>query len=270
MIRTSPPSTHLTIAQIEQSLERIDPIGLEQLKSAALLDRVDTKYILTLSQLPALLGDLAPHYRVLCVNQTRLNHYQTVYFDTPCFAIYHQHHNGLRDRYKVRARRYVESNATFFEIKHKTHHNRTVKARLPISGTELKLTGEAVGFLGAHSPYKAHDLEPKLWNNYQRITLVSRARPERVTMDLNIEFGWGNATAALSGVVIVEVKALHPSQPSDIVPHLRALGLRPVSFSKYCAGVVLLYDHVKRNNFKPQMRKLEQLIREEGAYVPLA
>jgi len=267
MYNTQASPTHHDTAQIEQQLALFEPIRLDQMKDAALLDRVDRKYMLTLGQLSSVLADLTPDYRVLTVNHKRLNRYQTVYFDTPDFEIYHQHHNGFPDRYKVRARRYVESGVMFFEIKHKTHHNRTIKARVPISGAQTQITSEADGFLGANSPYRACDLEPKLWNEYQRVTLVSKARPERITIDLNVAFGWNGASAALTDVVIVEVKQSSPNQPSDIVPRLRRLGVRAAQFSKYCAGVTLLYDHVKRNNFKMQLQRLQKHIRKDGSYV---
>ena len=40
---------------------------------------------------------------------------------------------------------------------------------------------------------------------------------------------------------------------------MRRQGIRSVAFSKYCAGVYMLYDNVKTNNFKPVMRLVEKL-----------
>ncbi len=53
-----------------------------------------------------------------------------VVFDTPEFELFRWHHAGGRNRYKVRARQYVESRYTFLEVKHKTNKQHTVKSRL--------------------------------------------------------------------------------------------------------------------------------------------
>lgn len=260
------PPVQLPLPTVAHILGQFTPIGLDQLGGAALLDRVDTKYTVTMGQLAVLLPLLQPSYRVLSVNGARLNRYHTVYYDTPSFGIYTRHHNGSAERYKVRARRYEETGVSFFEVKHRTHGRRTVKSRLPLTEFAV-LTAETDGFLGANTPYRAADLEAKLWNDYRRITLVSKTSDERVTVDLDVSFGWQDAMHTLDGVAIIEIKRAASSQHSDVVPHLRRMGLRPASLSKYCTGVVLLYPQVKSNNFKPQMRRLSKLIGQESRYV---
>ncbi len=96
-----------------------------------------------------------------------------------------------------------------------------------------------------------------------RITLVSTHRPERLTLDINMEFSWGHAHSDLPGIVVAEVKQERISQSSDFIQEMRDLGVRPNRFSKYCAGVYMLYDHVKINNFKSRIRLVEKLMREE-------
>ncbi len=40
---------------------------------------------------------------------------------------------------------------------------------------------------------------------------------------------------------------------------MRALGNRPAGMSKYCIGMLLLHDRVKRNAFKPILLQLERI-----------
>ena len=72
-----------------QSLAAFDPISLDESASARLMKRTDTKYVFPSHSLPAILDHLQPVYRVLEVDGVRLQHYQTLYFDTPHFQIYH-------------------------------------------------------------------------------------------------------------------------------------------------------------------------------------
>ncbi len=95
------------------------------------------------------------------------------------------------------------------------------------------------------------------------MTLVSKDRPERLTLDLNVEFGWEQASRSLDGVVIAEVKQAEFSQQSPFIQQMRRQGIRPLSFSKYTAGVYHLYNHVKINNFKSQIRQVNKVIERE-------
>lgn len=249
--------------RMERLFARFDPISLAEMERVALLDRTDTKYVMGGSQLYAALRQVAGEYRVLCINYSCLNHYQTLYFDTPDFAMYRQHHNGVASRYKVRARKYVDSALAFMEVKHKTNQNRTVKSRLPIPDIMTYLRGAASGLVAANTPFDTADLEPKLWNDYVRITLVSRQRAERLTLDFNLVFSWGDASVVLPGIAIAEVKQDHLSQQSAFIQQMRRLGVRPMALSKYCLGACLLYDHLKINNFKPRLRQVHKIMKEE-------
>ncbi|MBN1121371.1 MAG: polyphosphate polymerase domain-containing protein [Anaerolineae bacterium] len=239
-----------------------DPISLSEMARVSLLDRVDTKYIFGVSQLYEVLPRLAGHYRVLEIEGMSLNRYQTVYFDTSDFWLYRQHHNGSNTRYKVRTRRYVDSDLNFFEIKHKTGF-RTVKTRFQIPKMKLELDRDADEFVVSHTPLKGDQLEPKLWNQYMRTTLVSKHRQERLTIDINLAFGWGNMCMELPGIVIAEVKQERLSMDSEFIQQMRALGIHPTSFSKYCMGACMLYDDLKSNNFKPNLRQVQKVLQGE-------
>jgi hypothetical protein len=255
-----------TTASMRHLLARFQPISLSEMENVTLLNRMDTKYVMGTSQLSTALQHVVEDYLVLDIDTKRLNHYQTLYFDTQDFALYRQHHNGLRSRYKVRVREYVDSDLAFLEVKRKTNRERTIKLRLQTPDVVTEIDRQADEFVDAHTPFDGQALEPKLWNDFLRITLVSKHRAERLTLDLNLEFGWGDTCVALPGIAIAEVKQERFSQHSNFMQQMRRLGIRTTRFSKYCAGVYLLYDHVKTNNFKSRMLLLDKVMRKELGY----
>ena len=250
-------------------LRRFEPITLSEMSAVALQDRTDTKFVMREGQLYNALATLTQEYRVLDIRGVRLNHYQTLYFDTADFALFQQHHIGRRERFKVRTRSYVDSHLSFLEVKHKVRQNRTVKNRIATPNLLTQVTPEADAFLNDYLPFDPEVLEPKLWNEYTRITLVSRRDCERLTLDLRLRFtGYEDSFAAsrsldLPGLAIAEVKQDGLNRGSAFVSRMRELGVRPTGFSKYCAGVAMLFDEVKHNNFKPKMRLVEKLVQGE-------
>lgn len=248
------------VAPAHALVGRFRPISLAEMADVALLNRTDTKFVLATGDLLAALADLSSAYRVLEVNGIRLNHYQTLYFDTPDFALYHRHHVGAAERYKVRARTYVESDLAFFEVKHKTKKKRTVKDRLQTPQMVTKMGRDTAVFLHHHYPYDPADLRPALWNSFTRLTLVSTARPERLTIDFDLAFYVEQRRVTLPGVAVAEVKQDGFSTNSDFIREIRARHAHPTSFSKYCLGVALLYPHLKHNNFKRQLLLVQKLL----------
>jgi hypothetical protein len=241
------------------ALGQYAPISLSKMNDVALLDRTDTKYVLPVATLQQIMPELVNAYYVLVVNKKRRSQYQTLYFDSPEFALYRRHHAGILDRYKVRSREYVDSQLAFLEVKHKTNKGRTVKSRVRTPELVTTLPGETAEFLRGAYPYDVAELEPKLWVEYTRTTLVSRNHRERVTIDLDLGYAWNGQTISLPHVAIVEVKRDALSHQSEIERHLHAHQVRPTGFSKYCIGVSLLYPGVKHNNFKPKLRLVERL-----------
>lgn len=245
---------------VESQIAQYAAVGLTELAGVTLLNRIDTKYVMHITQLTRALSELASVYRVLAVNGVRLSHYQTLYFDSPDFDLYYQHHNGARPRYKVRSREYMDTQLSFLEVKAK-RWRRTDKKRVRTDGFVMSLDDGAGRFVGHYAPVDVALLEPKLWNSFQRITLVSTRHAERLTLDINLQFEWGGRRAALPGIAIAEVKQEGVSTRSDFMQQMRAYGVRPTGFSKYCAGIGLLYD-VKDNNFRPTMQRVFRLMAE--------
>ncbi len=255
------PRTAQAQPNFDGLLRQFAPISLSQMDDVALLNRTDTKFVLTAAQLYVALASLTADYQVLDVAGVRLNHYQTLYFDTPDFAMYLRHHAGGRERYKVRSRQYLDSSLTFLEVKRKTNKNRTIKSRLRTPSLVTAFGAETNLFLHDHLPPSAQALEPKLWNNFVRITLVNKVVQERLTLDLNLRFSQAGETIVLPGLAIAEVKQNGVNPDSPFIRHMRAMNLHPTGFSKYCLGVAMLYPSLKHNHFKPKLRLVEQLIR---------
>jgi VTC domain len=245
---------------LQSALDQFAPVGLADIAGAALMDRTENKYLLPLSALPALLSRLAPEYQVLTIAGETVLPYRSLYLDTPDFSFYYAHHNGRSRRYKVRFRSYEQTNTTFLEVKARQASGRTVKTRTSVPAPNLALYSADSALLG-DVPTSDQTLEPKLWVNYQRVTLVGKGHPERVTLDLGLEFRRpGDLTALSAGdVVIVELKRESRRQTSPLQAELRAQGYREGGFSKYGVGCSLLYP-VRHNAFKPQYRALEKAL----------
>ncbi len=109
--RALAPLTPPTPAALRELLTTFEPITLAQMANASLLDRSEIKYLLPQRLLLPVLAELRSAYRVLAVTGQPLSRYRTLYFDTDDLALYRRHHAGAPDRYKVRAREYVDSHA---------------------------------------------------------------------------------------------------------------------------------------------------------------
>jgi hypothetical protein len=241
----------------------MEPIDLGRMTQVALLDRLETKYVMLKSDLLEALSTLADRYWVLDINGIRLHRYVSLYFDTPAFTLYYRHHAGRKNRYKIRSREYTDTQLAFLEIKHKINQYRTIKNRVQTPFMLTQLSGEMSGFLHTHYPLETDGLEPKLLNAYQRVTLISKHRPERLTLDLNPRFVTDAGTATLPGLAIAEVKYTSAHRRSDFMRRMREMSIRPMGFSKYCVGVSLLYPDVRSNNFKPTLRAVQKIMQRQ-------
>ena len=250
-------------ARCAQLLAELQPTTLAGLETVSLLNRVDTKFLLPETQLGALLSDLARDYLVLDVDGRRMHQYRTLYFDTPGFALYRRHHGGQAARYKVRSRVYVDSGLAFFEVKAKNARGRTFKHRVSTDTLLTELTPEAAALLAEHARPDERLVEPKLRNDFLRITLVGKACAERVTLDLGIQFACDGRTAILPGAVIAEVKQSGVDDSSPFMRRMREAERSPTSVSKYCVGVALLVQGIEHDAFDTKLRAFEQLAQGE-------
>ncbi len=230
-----------------------DPISLQQMDAVALLNRVDTKFVMTTDRLLTALAQIQPDYRILSINGQHLNHYSTLYFDTPNFSLYHAHVNDRAERYKVRSREYVDSHLSFLEVKHKTRKGRTIKDRIPTVQPMAQMTAETENWLRRVAPLDSGALEPKLRNTFTRLMLVSKQHCERVTLDVDLTFHTDDKVVRLNGIAIAEVKMDASHGDSSFLEQMRAQKIRQSSFSKYAIGVAMLYSKVKKNSLKPKL-----------------
>lgn len=213
---------------------------LAEMQDVALLDRIETKYVMHSQTLLDILTAVQPYYRVLSVAGELLARYQTLYYDTADFALYHSHHAGLSNRYKVRTREYVDSALAFLEVKLKTNKNRTVKQRLPIAQPMPNFaeadSDDLAAFLHNNMPYPVQALHPVLWNRYRRITLVGKQTLERITLDVDLRFFWQDQQQQIPHLIIAEVKQAGRHQPSPFTQQLperkSAVGWRNLSLPR--------------------------------------
>jgi hypothetical protein len=225
-----------------------------------LMDRTDTKFVFSAQQLPTILKQLKNNFRILEVEGVRQSRYETLYFDTPDFQFYHRHQTKKLNRYKVRARKYVESDVNFLEIKFKNIKGRTVKERIKTSEINqfFESHQEEAKFIERKTGVNCERIQPALWVNYNRITLVNNNHSERLTIDVGLNFEWEGEVADYSFLVIAELKQ-GKAERSVFSGIMKSLFIREGGFSKYCIGIASLHPEIKQNNFKPKFHYINKL-----------
>ena len=173
--------------------------------------------------------------------------------------MYLHHHNGRLERYKIRRRKYETSDTGFFFFIRKNNKRVTRKMRIESDFNDSHIIPDENDFLIDNSPYKYSDLYPALSNKFYRITLISKCRKDRCTIDLQTQFMNETNRYQLDDLVIFELKRSSRLNSSPIVPVLRKLGIRRRGLSKYCTGRALLDKSMKINAFKPRLRYLEKI-----------
>lgn len=235
-------------------------ISLKEMDSVKLMDRTDTKYVFGVDRLPEILKVLQGHFKVLDVEGTQMSRYETLYYDTPSFDLYHKHQANKSNRHKIRSRNYVESGINFLEVKLKNNKGRTVKTRIKINEivNDIKDCDLQSEFLQVQTGYDSEYFVPQFWVNYHRTTLVSLEAKVRCTIDLNMQFIRNGDAKDYSHVVILELKQ-EKSTGSVVSALMREMGIREGGLSKYCLGVVSFNPEIKQNNFKPKLSFINKI-----------
>ncbi len=246
---------------IAKSIELFPKITLEEMRAVSLMDRVETKFLLSMKDLPGLFQVLHKDYRVVKIDDQVILDYRTVYFDTDDFFFYHEHHRKRKDRYKVRFRNYVASELTFFEVKHKKN-GRVEKKRSRVENEVFQITDDEP--LLMESGLEELDLKHTLSNYYSRITLVSNHSLERVTIDLDVRFEHEDKEEGLENLVIIELKQETLSRVSPIYMALKKALIKPYKMSKYCIGLIKTQgiENLKYNRFKKKLLRIEKITRQ--------
>jgi SPX domain protein involved in polyphosphate accumulation len=246
--------------KVESVVRLMDPISLEEMDNVRLMRRRDIKFVLPTRSVPELLMNVKEKYRILEIGGERIHHYQTLYYDTPEFDMYHEHHSRRLNRYKVRIRKYLTSDISFLEVKFKNNKGETIKKRIRPEnpGNMDGLKSEA--FVKENSPYKVSDIQPSLHNGFKRLTLVSKSNPERVTIDLELNYRpvSSNKDLHLPGLSVIEIKRNRDAEPSDMISQLRSARFHATGFSKYLMGTAMLEPKVKTNLVKSKIRQINK------------
>ncbi|YCI06117.1 polyphosphate polymerase domain-containing protein (plasmid) [Ensifer sp. D2-11] len=264
-----------TIAITDGWLEWVfEPISLDTLNAkAAMLERLDNKYVVGAAVLSRAATELALHFDVLEINGRRSFTYETCYFDGADRQSYFDHHQGRRRRAKVRIRKYLEADLCFVEVKLKDKRGATIKKRLPYDpGKFGVLDDAALGYVdrvyfdqyGQHFPY---ELSRVIDMRYVRMTLVAKEGGERMTIDGQLHFfAPGSSHAVRDDRFILETKSANGNGIADRL--LRTLHQHPTrNCSKYCTGIAILNQTKKHNKFLPALRKLGGVPAPQGVLV---
>lgn len=245
--------------ELQHILSEFRAIKLEEMGRTKLMDRVDTKFAFHRDELPDIISNLKEFFHVLEVEGKRIAQYESLYFDKNQFDFYNDHHNNKNHRFKVRFRKYVDTGLNFLEVKEK-RKGRMVKRRIPVQKFEHELSDISKSFIEQHLNDE-DDLEPKLWNQYQRITLVNKDLNERLTFDINLAFKWDEEEKKFPSLVIAELKQERKNRNSPFYKLMRSKRIRPYRISKYCIGAIELYDtkSLKYNRFKKKLLKLKKI-----------
>ena len=247
----------MQLSEVNRILATFHPISLTEMDEVKLMNRTDTKFVFPVALLFPLLEQLKEGYKVLSIKDKRISTYKTLYFDTPDFNYYLDHHRGMPNRYKVRIRNYVESELYFLEIKNK-FKGRTDKKRISLAGFEESFSETAQNFVDSVIE-NAPKLEAKLWNDFARITLVNASEKERLTLDLNLAFSWKDKNVNFDHLVIGELKQENVNRNSLFYQLMKSNGFPSNSISKYCVGAVSLNPEIKYNGFKNKLLLIDKL-----------
>lgn len=230
-------------------LESLPAVSLPRLvEEAALLRRLDRTYVVPAASLPELVRSFAardPGLSVLEISGRREHRYSSTYLDTDGLASYLGAARGRRRRFKVRSRHYLDTGASFAEVKTRGPRGITVKARRPRSGPHVEEHRFVAAQLrGAGVPsVDVSELRPTLTSAYTRVTLWLPHSGSRVTLDSDLVWSLPEgSTAAVPGVAVVETKS--PPGAGGVDRALWSRHLRPVRLSKYGAGLALLHPEL--------------------------
>lgn len=250
---------------IEKVIKNFTPISLDGMDKVKLMNRIDTKYVVSKEILVKILDKISTDFFILEMDGKRHFPYQSLYYDTNDDFMYKAHHNGKLNRYKIRFRKYVTSNDTFLEIKKKVKGTRTLKNRILVDKIQGNLEETAKEFIEKFTPFNSVALESKIYTNFHRITLVSKGLTERVTIDTDLDFYKEKLNNfRLDNSAIIELKRDGNSEASDLTSVLTHFGVNPHGMSKYCIGRALTEDSLKKNNFKPKILTLNKI--ENGKF----
>ncbi|MGH2551997.1 MAG: polyphosphate polymerase domain-containing protein [Thermomicrobiales bacterium] len=251
-----------------QPLGTLASISLADLQSeAAFLTRRDRKYLVPLADAQSLLAKIDESVRVLEIDGRRSFDYLTPYFDDSEHSAYMSAARRRPNRFKVRTRLYTDSGICLLEVKVRDARGRTVKHRIEHDASSLHWMAdherEWLRRFPQVAPY-ANRIAYCMSTRYHRVTLVLPDGAGRVTIDNDLVFALPNGESrALPDHLIVETKG--PGTPTSIDRLLWRHGYRPVSVSKFTAGLSLLLPTLPANHWHRIRNQFAEFsIQEDG------
>ena len=242
-------------------LSTFAPISLEQMSEVKLMNRIDRKFVTTTDRLYQLLQMARQDYYIQEIDGERNPEYDTTYFDTVAFDMYNQHQWNHANRQKIRFRTYCISGLQFMEVKTKNNHGRTKKKRMEVSDMNVCESVKRT-FLSKHLRYQADTLQPVLNNHFHRITLVNKAKTERLTIDSALCFHnlVSGQDKDMGNLVIIELKR-DGLCFSPVLEMLHQLHIHPHGFSKYCMGSALTNTQLPIHRFKSNLIEINKIMK---------
>ncbi len=255
---------------IGKQFDGFPPITLDETnRLAQMLSRIDNKYVVNFEQFSSFLKTIENEYAVLEIKGRRQFSYDSCYYDDN-FGCYFEHHQGRRQRFKVRTREYVDGGGLkFFEVKLKGLRGKTEKHRIKsdfvvtpkIEGEYLSMLREV--YTKQYKKQMTFELRPALKVGYKRCTLVALRGGERVTVDYQISFADPQdltKTARVGdGFIIIETKSGDGKGIADCA--LKRLKIKQATkCSKYCIGVSLIGGVTKNNNFLATIKQVQKCV----------
>lgn len=248
-------------------LKHFNNISLEELnEKAKLLDRSEVKYVIHQEQLTELFHELMQDFDLLAIDGKTLFTYESVYFDTPERDFYNTHNAGIKDRIKIRTRRYVDSDLHFFEFKHR-YHDVVRKYRYTIDAHQHgKIDDIAKSFVkdthqAIYGTWLMQELVPNMITRYKRVTLVHKTSEERLTIDLDLSFGMPGDKKKdyhMPPIAIIEAKTKDKQTPTHDVFNRHNI-MEKSACSKYCLAHYYLDEVDNRDHFQGTIEHIANL-----------
>jgi VTC domain len=251
---------------IDSLLSDLPAVSLEELdERASLLRRVDTKYVVDEQAFAELLRRIRRGHEVLEIDGRREFAYQSMYFDTPDLRCFRDHVEDRVPRFKARNRLYRDTGRCVFEVKLKLGGGETDKRQVshpPEAADEFDDDAEqCLREALADAGYKTPDqpLDKSMRTSFTRLTLTPAGGAERTTCDVGIllERPGGGRARLRNGLLVLESKSESGESPID--GELAALGIEPVSLSKYRTGIALLASEAQDPQSRERAERLFEL-----------
>lgn len=252
---------------MSEAISVLPAISLAELQQeAAFLTRRDRKYLAPVGEVATMIAGIDHQTRVLEIEGRRVFGYHSPYFDDDGFSAYLRAARRRPNRFKVRTRLYTDSGLCMLELKVRDGRGMTVKHRIEHDPSAVdRLCGRDRDWLAAFPQVEpfADGVRHRMTTSYRRITLVLPEGNGRVTVDQDLAFELPNGRRVeIPSYSIVETKG--HGLPTSFDRLLWANGHRPVSISKFAAGLSLLVPELPANRWRRVHAQLSAAAKESS------